>query len=241
MARDYARGRSSRRNARHNNMTPRGGRRPSRQGGGGSNRSPLFHSLLLLSAGMLVGLLIAGLLFIRSERAPNQIVATEKTSETKAATAQSQTDKHTSQAKAHSQKKPTQSTEPHYDFYTTLPKDTVETTPPAPKEKSSPSSSLPQKQSAATPASSDNKAKNTAATHYLVQVATVSHFKDAERLKAQLALLGYKAAVTRITHRGNPSFRVSVGPYLNAKVANTEQTNLKKNNIDSIVLAILDD
>jgi cell division protein FtsN len=67
MARDYARNRSSRRNARIAELTPRGGRRPSGQRRLNAYRQPRRpRTLLWLATGILLGFLLAGGLYLKT-------------------------------------------------------------------------------------------------------------------------------------------------------------------------------
>lgn len=267
MARDYARNRSSRRNARYGEMTPRGGRRPSGQRRGLSGRSP-FRSLLWMSSGIVVGLLIAGAVFLRPGHTPAPIPAPETTLANHEAPEKSNTNKPRLTTKTQLLKKPAQATEPHYEFYTTLSKDTVETIDPTPKEKLNVTTSketLAPKPSADTVEPTDQrtlksttskeaiaskstvdttqppvkeKPKTTTTTRYLVQVAAMNSYSDADHLKAQLTLLGYKVVISKKMYNGTVSFRVTMGPFATSKAASAQQANLRKNKIESFVVPI---
>lgn len=267
MARDYARNRSSRRNARYGEMTPRGGRRPSGQRRGSSGRSSL-RSLLWMSSGIVFGLLIAGVLFMRSGHTLAPTPGPESTSTANEVPEKNQANKPTLSTKTQPHKKQAQVTEPHYDFYTTLSKDTVETSEPAPKEKinattsketltpkssidkveSTPKEALTSTTSKEDITSKDDmdateppvkeKPKTTTATRYLVQVAAMNSYSDADHLKAQLTLLGYKVTINKKMYNGTQSFRVTMGPYPSSKAASAQQANLRKNKIESFIVPI---
>lgn len=111
-----------------------------------------------------------------------------------------------------------------YEFYNMLPKEQVvveEAKPPievAPIAPNNPS---------VAPAS-------TVGT-YIVQVASVRAMNDAETLKAKLILLGFDAKVQPGLAHGITWYRVSIGPIATKDDALAVQTNLRKNNIDSLV------
>jgi cell division protein FtsN len=265
MARDYARNRSSRRTARTGKITPRGGRRPSTQLGFSKNRQPSFlHPVMWMISGIVVGLLIAGIIYIKRDQhsttPPAPALAHEKNSKhtkwakrtdkiTKANDTDSTEIDSTTDADATSTpednddttltesssdstdnttkttttsqtqaKKKTAESQPHYDFYTMLPKDNVENVQPVEKEK-------PQ-------------TKSVTATHYQLQVASMTKFQDAVHLKAQLILQGYNASISKQVRHGVTRFRVVLGPFANAKAAATQQVNLRKNHINSLLLPV---
>lgn len=101
-----------------------------------------------------------------------------------------------------------------FDFYTILPKEKVNI----------PSSSSP----------------NITKGQYFLQIASIkSGEKDANKLKEQLALLGFDAYVDKFTtDNGDVWNRVNVGPYVSLIAARADQEKLKQNNIDSILRQI---
>jgi cell division septation protein DedD len=218
MARDYARGRSSRRRA--GEVTPRGGRRPSGQlrNSSGNRDRPVLRSLLWMFSGIAVGLLIAGVLYMKWQKHPvGELPPPDQPSKEVSASAPKSKATKSSEAKQEQlRKKAAETVEPHYDFYTTLSKDNVET--PEPAEKA--------------------EAKNPAPTHYVLQVASVSTYQDADRLKAQLILLGYSVSISKQIHDGVESFKVNIGPFSSPKAAEARQESLRKDNIKSILVPL---
>ncbi len=249
MARDYARNRSSRRNARTGAITPRGGRRPSSQLGMSFNKkSPRLNSFLLLISGILIGMIIAGIIYIK--RAQHESTATpaqtqEKTTQSNKAAklknkltmkqnSQSQESENNAEADAdtnehsddeenavldslshESKKKTAESTQPQYEFYTMLPKDKIDDASYE-KEKIEP--------------------KAIANNQYQLQIASMNKFEDADHLKAQLILQGYKASISKQIRHGSTRYRVIVGPFGSSKAAMAHQQTLKKNGINSILM-----
>ncbi|MBN2690023.1 MAG: SPOR domain-containing protein [Gammaproteobacteria bacterium] len=73
---------------------------------------------------------------------------------------------------------------------------------------------------------------------YFLQVASFKSNAEADRLKAELALLGFDANIEQITEGGELWSRVSVGPYSTKSAALADKENLVKNNIDSVLKVI---
>ncbi len=70
-------------------------------------------------------------------------------------------------------------------------------------------------------------------TEYELEIAIAKDFAAADRLKTELALLGFTASITPIHKQGTQEYLVSVGPYDNKDNANTDQQKLKQNKIKS--------
>lgn len=104
---------------------------------------------------------------------------------------------------------------PHFDFYTILPNKKVDN-PKAPDY--------------------TQNAKAQEPVEYLLQVASVKSFQDADRLKAQLTLLGYSVFITKSRSGGIEWHRVNVGPYSSLKKAESKQDELRQNEINSLLL-----
>lgn len=96
---------------------------------------------------------------------------------------------------------------PTYDFY----KITPVNTPTAPKK----------------PANTD---------HYILQIAEVSDYPAADRLKAQLTLLGYNTYIKTITaNNAAANYQINIGPYDTLDAANSDQKQLASNKIKSTI------
>jgi len=70
---------------------------------------------------------------------------------------------------------------------------------------------------------------------YILQVGSFQNAADAERLKAQLALLGMVANIQTVTVNDATWHRVRLGPYDSAREVNRLQMTLRNNSIDSRV------
>ena len=97
--------------------------------------------------------------------------------------------------KKDSRKNTTQSPKPKLDFYTVLPR----------IERILPDNPVPPQ----TP----TKEKSGEKAWYVLQVASYQSFNDADRLKAQLTINGFNAAVQKITIADKVYYRVRLGPF----------------------------
>lgn len=70
---------------------------------------------------------------------------------------------------------------------------------------------------------------------YFVQAGSFRSFRDADRLKAQLALLGVEARVDRAQVRGATWYRVRLGPFTSMTEVERIRTRLRRHRIDSVV------
>lgn len=78
-----------------------------------------------------------------------------------------------------------------------------------------------------------------AKTYYLLQVATSRNKIAAQDLVTKLGVMGLNASLkSDTTTSKSKHFRVMVGPYINKNNADTDQTFLRSNHINSIELTI---
>lgn len=71
---------------------------------------------------------------------------------------------------------------------------------------------------------------------YTLQVASVKDDKDADRLRAQLLLLGFDASISKATKNLTLWHRINVGPFKSEKKALAEQKRLHEHHINSLLL-----
>lgn len=109
---------------------------------------------------------------------------------------------------------------PRYDFYTILPEQAVV----VPAEELAPT---------VTGASAETASAGGAV---ILQVGSFREGRDAEALKARLALLGQVAHVTPAAIDGATWYRVRIGPIADAHEAEAIRRRLREHGIDSIVL-----
>ena len=112
---------------------------------------------------------------------------------------------------------------PRFDFYNMLPEMEV---------------LVPDEQLDDEPPSIARSASTPPAT-YLVQVGSFRRTEDAERLKAQLALLGFEAKIVKAKINAQDTrYRVRSGPYAGKDALNSARARLADNGFKGIVIRI---
>lgn len=109
---------------------------------------------------------------------------------------------------------------PIFDFYTVLPQRELDIPEP------DLSDNRPNKQSAAS--------KPSAKVQYILQAGSFTSASDAERQKAQLALVGLESVVSRANVNGVTYYRVELGPYKDDGAYSQVKNLLIENNFDYI-------
>lgn len=119
-------------------------------------------------------------------------------------------------ASAPSKKKPVQV--PRYDFFTLLPE----------KEVVVPDYEIKTR-------NREEKAGKSRAVRYMMQAGSFRNNKDADRLKAKLALIGIESKI-ELARIGDVNWhRVKLGPFLNMSATEVVRQRLRKNFIDVVV------
>lgn len=113
---------------------------------------------------------------------------------------------------------------PRYDFFTVLPEMEVVV----------PEQELSRKADRAEAVA--NTAPENTQDSYILQAGSFRTAKDAEQLKAQLALLGSMASVQKVTVNGQTWHRVRIGPVRGAREAEEMRRMLSANKIDTLVM-----
>ncbi|MEM9301463.1 MAG: SPOR domain-containing protein [Pseudomonadota bacterium] len=108
---------------------------------------------------------------------------------------------------------------PRYDFYTVLPEMEVVV----------PEAELTERAAGDAEVADDG-------TVYLIQVGSFREFGDADRMKAQLALLGVIAHVRSVDINGVTWHRVRVGPFDSSRETDRIKRSLQDNSFEAIVL-----
>jgi len=126
-----------------------------------------------------------------------------------------------------------------FEFYTMLPEMEVavpEETLNRPAPRILPSAG---DKPAATPPGATADTATGAGDHYLLQVGSFRNRADAERLKANLALLGLQASIQTVSIDGTQTWnRVRAGPYTGLAALKRARARLRENRYRSIVLKI---
>jgi len=194
--------------------TTRRRRKPSRAG---ASRQEERQSAIWLGliVGLAIGLLIAFLIYLKqSDESP-------KTAETASTTQPPQKAKQAQK----SEELTVPTVEAKYEFYKILPNQTVDvpTGEYMGKEKST-----IEVQPIAKPAISIEG--------FTLQAGSFRRSSDADRRKAQLAMLGYEARVDKVRVHDGSTHRVIMGPFATADKANQVKAQLQKQKIQTMVV-----
>ncbi|HET7131830.1 MAG TPA: SPOR domain-containing protein [Gammaproteobacteria bacterium] len=171
--------------------------------------------------GLTLGLGVAGAVYLR-DTAPAKTPAagTDASAKTKPpATAERQSSQQTKRAATAAGN--AQSTEPRFDFYEMLPKYEVV---------------IPEVETAASPAVRAKPIEEPGS--YVLQVASFKTAGDAERLKANLALLGIESRVQRVTIDDDVFHRVRIGPITDLSALNRIRKQLRDARIEPMVVKV---
>ncbi len=134
---------------------------------------------------------------------------------------------------------PARVSKPKFDFYNLLPDQEVlipdeeverqvKKSPPRPPVKTPEKKLKP-----AAPSQS-----RTAGKRYMVQVSSFRSRKEAESLKAKLALLGLRAQVSSASIKGGTWYRVQLGPYADATAMQDVRRQLASSGYKSLAIAL---
>jgi cell division protein FtsN len=139
-------------------------------------------------------------------------------------------------------------TKPRFDFYSILPEMEVvvpddelagKSSPPRPPVKPPPAQAQSQPQAPASKPPKPVPAANDEETSYLLQVASFRAHSDAERVKAQLALLGIHAQIQRVTINDKDTYhRVRAGPFRSKQALNQARTLLSSNGFQAVPIKL---
>jgi cell division protein FtsN len=216
-------------------------------------RSKLSPWILVIT-GLLLGLFIAFLGFLRLQKSQEPpaffqeslLPPVEETLPDTAAESPAEAVEETPQAKALPPK-------PRFDFYTLLPEMEVVVPeeevapPPAPAQRPAaatrpevqqPAPATPTAAVPATPAPAATAPASTTET-WLLQAGSFRNGEQAERLRAQLALLGLQTSIQKVTINNKDTYhRVRVGPFHDTGSLNQARSRLSKQGIESSVIKI---
>ena len=163
--------------------------------------------------GLIVGLFVAFLVFIKvsPEQPLNEEVALDIPAEPEI--------RETPKAR----KEPSPPPKPRFDFYNLLPEMEV---------------LVPEEEIKGTPTREGVKRVEKPGT-YLLQAGSFRSRKQADQLRAKLALLGMETSIQTVSINSKQSWhRVRVGPFNNLRDLNQARSLLKKNGIDAILIRL---
>jgi cell division septation protein DedD len=211
-----------------------------------------------MAAGLLIGVFAAAIAYFKLIAPPQQVTAppfVPQTPEPAAVPAPPKEAKQEEKAPSPSPAKP------RFDFYTILPEMEVvipeeELTaktpssafrpveqPAAASHESAPATSTPAKPAAASASAQSQpqpagKPATSSGGNYFLQSGTFNTTDQAERLKAQLALLGLGASVQKVTINKNTIHRVRVGPFRDYTALNAARAQMRQHGIQSTPVMI---
>lgn len=129
---------------------------------------------------------------------------------------------------------------PRFDFYTILPEMEVkvpdwELDAAAPPATAAVTPEPPEGEAAVTVTEAEKAA-------YMIQVGSFRSFAEADRAKANLALLGIMTDIQPVVMNGQESwYRVRMGPYTDAAALQSARARLMQHGLDFMVLRLKDD
>lgn len=175
---------------------------------------------LLLTAGLMIGLFVAFLMYLWDHRAePAALKAKSDAPAVEAATATTDTPANTAPSAADGPGE-----EPRFDFYTLLPNQEV-----LPNKRTSEAAS--QATAQVKPAEQGDR------TPYVLQAGSFRSEKEADRRRAEVLLLGLPVKTLKVTVKpGDDWYRVVVGPLKGKEAATAARASLRANGVDSLML-----
>ena len=179
-------------------------------------KKPAVSPWMGILTGLLIGLFVAFLVYIKmqAKTQPPQVVVKE--------TLPAQPAPESVQEKDAPASKPP---EPRFDFYTLLPE--MEVVVPEQQIRGKPEQGVRQVERPGT---------------YYLQVGSFKNSEQADRLKAELAMMGFETVIQKVTIDNNQTtetwHRVRVGPYSELEVLNQARGKLKASGIESSLVRI---
>jgi cell division protein FtsN len=183
-----------------------------------SKRKPpgRFSGWLGVLCGLAVGLIIAGIVYLKDHHPDTPVVATQKASKRKLRNTESPD---TEASESGAVEEPAKS----YDFYDQLPKFEVV---------------VPEREKDVKP---DTRAvPETRRGTYVLQAGSYRNFADADRIRAQLALQGVESKVQKVSVDNDTWHRIRIGPISKLDELNRLRTLLRKADVDVLVIRVGD-
>jgi cell division protein FtsN len=199
-------------------------------------------------AGLLIGLFVAFLVYIKSQSTPREPVYVQETLPPPPATSEQTTVEPNTEEPAATRSPP----KPRFDFYTLLPEMEVvipeeeitgnlkQTAPPAAAPAVTAPAPAPVKDTPppqpAAPAAAVTPAPSGS---YFLQVGSFRSGEQAERFKAELGMMGLRTSIQKVTINNTDTYhRVRVGPFATLDELDRTRQKLKKQGIDSTPIKV---
>jgi len=200
--------------------------------------------------GLLIGLFVAFLVYIKMQTKPDPHVYLQESFPAPVVT----TEQDVREVRKDEAEAVPPTPKPRFDFYTLLPEMEVvvpeqeisaglkQASPPvkkaAPVEEVTPAAATKPPQTAAPVAATTTKPSKPPAGYYL-QVGSFRNGAQAERFKAELALLGMQTSIQKVTINNRDTYhRVRVGPFSDFSALDKTRQTLKKQGIDSTPIKV---
>ena len=168
-----------------------------------------------VASGLLIGLFVAFLVYIRMQAAPVQQVFVK---ETLPPPQPAEAVREAPQGK----QAPAPPPKPRFDFYTLLPE--MEVLVPEQEITGKPEQGVPQVEAPGT---------------YFLQVGSFRNSEQADRFKAELALLGLETSIQKVTIDNKTTWhRVRVGPFSELDALNKTRRLLKQRGVESTLVKV---
>ena len=222
--------------------------------------SRLNHPLLLgLIIGLLLGIVISLAVALWLNRLSNPFVDKGRVPEPVSKMAPAQpapppeaarnAEKQAEKAKAAAPEKGKAGERPRFEFYSILPGDSegkgaeAKGKAPAPAPAAAaPTPPPPAQTAAAKPGSSPASPKPHSGESYWLQAGAFSEEREADNLKARIALTGLEAAVRPVSIPDKGTlYRVRLGPYQSLEDANRIKTTLVQNGVNATIIRTADE
>ncbi|MGB5538680.1 MAG: SPOR domain-containing protein [Gammaproteobacteria bacterium] len=171
-----------------------------------------------VASGLLIGLFVAFLVYIRMQAPPVQQVFVKET----LPTPQQQPAEAVREAPGDGTRAPAPPPKPRFDFYTLLPE--MEVLVPEQEITGKPEQGVPQVEAPGT---------------YFLQVGSFRNSEQADRFKAELALLGLETSIQKVTIDNKTTWhRVRVGPFSELDALNKTRRLLKQRGVESTLVKV---
>lgn len=170
-----------------------------------------------LAAGLILGLIVAAILYVKESSQSHKKAPGHKSQEIKKTTPAHKKPQH-----AAKQKPAETAPETQFDFYTVLPKMSVET----PKTETT------------SPSTNNKKTAPHANDQYLLRVGAVKSYDKADQLKAELIMRGFDVSIQKILINKETYYRINVGPFSSREEAINQQKALQKEQIPTTVFKL---
>ncbi|QKT03408.1 SPOR domain-containing protein [Ectothiorhodospiraceae bacterium 2226] len=194
-----------------------------------------------LSAGLAIGLFVAFLIYLQGTGPRNASETTTTQTPAQAPAGGSQEARGVRKSPAPTAPEPPAS-EPRFDFYRILPEmEATRVEPPdsrpRPTQTEAPETTARARQPEELQPSAP--AGRLAPGSYVLQVGAFRQFEEADRLKANLALLGVEATIQTVRAANDETWhRVRVGPLSDLQRLETIRSRLKDNQIEAMLLKV---